>query len=148
MTEQVTRSIIIKGSPNELYNLWADLEQHPNFAEDLKSVTKIDEKLSRWVMKGPLGKEITWTTETTRDEQARRIAWRTLDGDIKTSGQVTFTPLPDDQTQVTVMMQYVPPAGVVGSTLAKVFDDPAGRVEKDLYGFKKYAENKYSENKY
>lgn len=140
--EQVTRSVIVKGSVNKLYELWADVEKHPEFSENLKSVTRIDEKMTRWVMKGPLGKDISWTTETTRDEQDRRIAWRTLDGDIKTSGQVTFTPLPDDQTQVTLMMQYVPPAGMVGAALAKTFDNPAGRAEADLYNFKKYAENK------
>lgn len=142
MTEQFTHTIIVKGSANKLYELWSDYEKHPEFSENLKSVSKIDEKVTHWVMKGPLGKEISWTTETTRDEQDRRIAWRTLDGDIKTSGQVTFTPLPDDQTQITLVMQYVPPAGVIGTAVAKAFDDPAGRAEEDLRNFKKYVENK------
>jgi uncharacterized membrane protein len=150
MPDQVTHTLIVKGSPQELYDLWSDYERHPEFTESLKSVTKIDEKYTRWVMKGPLGKDLTWTTETTRDDSHRRIAWKTTEGDIKTSGQVTFTPLEQGETQVTLVVQYVPPAGKIGEAAVKILDEPEDRVEKDLYRFKEYVESRtarYATNK-
>jgi uncharacterized membrane protein len=138
--KRVTHSLIIKGSPEMLYSLWADFEKHPEFSDNLKEVKLLDGKTSRWVMKGPLGKEIEWTAEMTRDEIGKRIAWRTLEGDVKNSGQITFESLPNDETQVTVMMMYVPPAGKLGEVGAKLLDDPEERVEKDLRSFKSYAE--------
>lgn len=148
MAEQkITHSLIIKGSPEELYNLWADFEKHPQFSENLKEVRLLDEKVTRWTMKGPLGKDIEWTAEMTRDEAGKRIAWKTLEGDVKNSGQITFESLPDNQTQVTVLMIYIPPAGKVGEVGAKILADPAERVEEDLKAFKKYAEQKTGRNK-
>lgn len=142
MPEQITRTLIIKGSADELYRLWADFEKHPEFSESLKEVTALDDKRTRWVMEGPLGKDIEWTAEMTRNEENKRIAWKTLEGDVKTSGQITFNRLTNDETEVTVLMQYVPPAGKLGEIGAKVLMDPAERVEKDLYAFKDYAEKK------
>jgi uncharacterized membrane protein len=141
MAEQkITHTLIIKGSPAELYQIWADFERHPEFSENLKEVKILDEKTSHWVMEGPLGKDIEWTAKMTRDEAGKRIAWQTLEGDVKNSGQITFEDLSNNETQVTVTMIYIPPAGKLGEIGAKVLADPAERVEKDLYAFKKYVE--------
>ncbi len=141
MAEQkVTRSIIVKGSAQELYQLWTNYELHPLFSDSLKKVKEIDSKTSHWVMKGPFGIDIEWTAEMTRDDEGRRVAWRTLEGDVQNSGQVTFHELPDQQTQVTVLMKYIPPAGKLGKIGAKLLADPEERVEKDLNAFKQYAE--------
>ena len=91
-------------------------------------------------MKGPLGKEIAWTAEMTKDDAGKRIGWRTLEGDVMNSGQITFAQMPDQQTQVTVTMMYDPPAGKLGDLGAKILDDPEERVEKDLRAFKNYVE--------
>jgi uncharacterized membrane protein len=60
--------------------------------------------------------------------------------DLTTSGQVTFNPLPNDQVEVTVTLQYQPPAGKVGQAVAHLFDDPEKKLEEDLRRFKTYAE--------
>jgi uncharacterized membrane protein len=71
----------------------------------------------------------------------KRIAWNSREGgDIKTSGQVVFNQLPQGQTEITVMLQYVPPAGKLGEFVADLFSDPDKRMEEDLHNFKAYVE--------
>lgn len=145
MAEQVTRTIIVKAPVSDVYQLWANFENFPYFMKNMESVSKTGDGLSHWVMKGPLGKKLEWDARTTRLEENTRIAWNSLDGgDIKTSGQVTFTELPQGETEIAVTLQYVPPAGKVGELIAHLFDDPDGKLEEDLKNFKSYAEGMIS----
>lgn len=145
MAEQTTKSIIVKAPVSEVYHIWANFENFPHFMQNIKSVSRTSDSLSHWVMEGPLGKLIEWDAETTRMEHNTRIAWNSRDGgDIKTSGQATFTELPDSQTEVTVTLQYVPPGGWAGEMAAKLFGDPEGSLEEDLRNFKAYAEGMYN----
>lgn len=137
---QITESVIVKGPVDEIFNMWSDLEMLPSIIDDLKEVTQLDELTSHWVVQGPFGKDFQWVAEITRFDEDRRIAWRTLEGDIKTSGQVTFKDLPDNETEMTVMMQYVPPAGKVGAAVSKVVDNPRNKISDGLRDFKSFAE--------
>ena len=141
MTVQITESVIIKGRADEVFNAWSDLGFLPSIIKDIKQIQQLDELTSRWVVKGPLGKDFEWTAQITRFDEDRRIGWKTLEGDIKTSGQVTFKDLPDEETEMTVMMQYVPPAGKVGEVASKVLADPRGKITESLRDFKAYMEN-------
>jgi uncharacterized membrane protein len=142
MADQVTKSIIVKQDVHTLYKLWSDFENFPRFMENIKSVKTQGGNRSHWVMEAPLRMSMEWDAETTRRDEDRRIAWRSLDNSqMKTSGQVTFTPLPQRETQVTVTMQYVPPSGGIGEAFANLFVDAGERLEKDLRKFKAFAEN-------
>ena len=143
MAKQVTKSIIVKGTVNEVFQVWADFENFSNFMKPVKAVSKINGRKSHWVVEGPLGKTIEWDAETTTFEPNQRIAWNSNDGDIKTTGQVTFTSLPENQTQVTVTLQYVPPAGLASSIADKLFGDPEGQLQENLRGFKSYVEKSH-----
>jgi uncharacterized membrane protein len=153
MTVQITESVIIKGQSSQIFELWSDLEMLPSIIDDIKEVQQIDELTSHWVVKGPLGKDLKWTAEITRFDEDRRIAWKTIEGDIKTSGQVTFKDLPQNETEMTVMLQYVPPAGKLGDAVSKVLDNPREKISVGLRDFKAYAEDmpdrmrKFKENK-
>ncbi len=138
---QITESVIVKGSAGEIFNLWSDLEMLPSIIKDLKEVTQLDELTSHWVVKGPLGRDYQWIAEITRFDEERRIGWRTIDGDIKTSGQVTFLDLPNNETELTVSMQYVPPAGKVGAAVSKVIENPRNKIVEGLRDFKAFAED-------
>jgi uncharacterized membrane protein len=76
-------------------------------------------------------------------ERNQRIAWRSVDGDLKTSGQVTFNNLGNNSTEITVIMHYEPPAGALGQAVANLFSDPEKRLDEDLRNFKAYAEGMY-----
>lgn len=145
MPDQVTKSIIVKADLSDVYTIWANFENFPHFMKYIKSVTRTGDRTSHWVMEGPLGKDIAWDAETTRLEENKRIGWNSRDGgDIKTSGQVTFNALPNGETEVTVVLQYVPPAGIVGKTVAKIFNDPEEQLTEDLKNFKAFAEGMHS----
>ena len=141
MPDQTTKSIIVGGSVEEIYDLWANFENFPRFMKHVKSVTRTGERTSHWVAEGALGMKAEWDAEITRLEPNKRIAWRSTEGSsVKTSGQVTFNELPKGQTEVTVTLQYVAPAGKPGAKLAAMLSDLAGRLEEDLRSFKAYAE--------
>jgi uncharacterized membrane protein len=141
---QVTRNIIVKGSSADVYRVWANFENFPRFMQHIKSVRKTGSDTSHWVMEGPMGTQIEWDARTTRTDENKRIAWSSIQGDIKTSGQVTFNSLPDSQTEVTVMLQYIPPAGMAGAAVAELFGNPDGKLEEDLRNFKRFMEGRSS----
>ncbi len=134
------KNIIVKAPLHDVYEAWADFEKFPRFMEHIRSVAKTGEQSSRWLMEGPFHMRLEWNAETTRLEPNKRIAWSSTEGDIKTSGQVTFNALPDGQVEVTVMLKYVPPAGIAGDLFARLFNDPQGMLESDLRNFKRYIE--------
>lgn len=140
MADKVTKSIIVKGEVGEIYDVWADFRNFPRFMKNIESVTPSGEDRTQWVMKGPLDTTFEWEAKTTRMEENSRIAWKSVEGNMKTSGQVTFKELPQNQTQVTVTLQYVPPGGVVGEAAAALFGQPEQQLTEDLKNFKSYVE--------
>lgn len=143
MTKQISKSIIVRVSPEQAYNTWADFTQFPNFMKHVKSVSITGPKSSHWVVTGPAGSHIDWNAELTRAEPSSRLAWNTKDnkGLMTTSGQVTFTPLENNQTEVTVTMQYTPPAGQIGNWVSNLFVKPEESVASDLRRFKEQVEH-------
>ena len=143
MPEQTTKSIIVGTGAAEAFAAWSHFEEFPKFMEHLKSVTRTGERTSHWVAEGPLGKEVEWDAEVTTFEPGKRIAWRSQEGSrVKTSGQVTFNELAPSQTEITVMLQYVVPAGTLGEKAARVLSDPDGMLEEDLRRFKAHVEQR------
>lgn len=140
MTDKVTDSIIVKGPVEEIYDIWSDFTTFPQFMENIESVTPKDGDETHWVMKGLANTTFEWDALATRMEENSRIAWKSVGGDVKVSGQVTFKELPKDQVQVTVTLQYVPPGGVIGKAAASLFAQPEDRLKEDLHNFKRYVE--------
>lgn len=143
MSEQVTKTVVVKRDVSTVYNVWANFETFPYFMKYVERVEKTGPRTTHWAVKGPLGITVDWNAETTRMDMDKRIAWNTKDhsGTITTSGEVIFTDLPDNQTQVAVTMNYSLPAGKLGEAVAQVFSDPEKRLEEDLRNFKSYIEN-------
>lgn len=146
MQDQVTKSIIVKGEVDSIFDIWSDFENLPNFMEPVKSVEKTGENTTHWKVDGPFGTTIEWDAETTRFEKNKRIAWNSIEGDIKTSGQVTFTELPQNQTQVTVTVKYVPGGSLAESIFAQLFGNTEKLADESLRKFKSFAEEKQSED--
>lgn len=141
MTQQTTKSIIVNASVEDAYKIWSNFENFPNFMANIDEVKKTGPRTSHWKMSGPLGYKVEWDAETTTMEENSRIAWNNRDnGDITTSGQVTFKELETKQTEITVTLQYVPPLGVAGEIVAALFSNPEKKLEEDLHNFKRYAE--------
>jgi uncharacterized membrane protein len=150
MTEQVTRTIIVKADAEKAFQAWSNFENFPRFMEHVKSVRMTGPKTSHWEVEGPLGKTIEWNAETTTLDTNKRIGWSTKDNqdsDVTTSGQVSFNSLPHGETEVTVILQYKPQAGVAGNLVAKLLSNPEKQLEEDLQNFKKYIEGMQDGNR-
>jgi uncharacterized membrane protein len=139
---KVEASIVVDRSQDELYHFWRDFENLPKIMSHLESVEVIDDNLSHWVAKAPLGTTVEWDAEVYIEKHGELISWRsTEDTEVDNAGSVRFEPSSNGGTVVTVMLKYDPPAGQAGAALAKLFgDDPQTMVEEDLRNFKQAVE--------
>jgi uncharacterized membrane protein len=143
VTIQVSKSITINRSPEELYQFWREFQNFPRFMNDLVSVQNIGEKRSHWIAKGPAGKRIEWDAEITEDRPNELIAWRSLEGSqVKNSGSVRFEPARGKPgTVLRVEIEYRPPAGLLGVTVAKLLGtEPKQQVHENLHRFRQLME--------
>jgi uncharacterized membrane protein len=133
-----TVSILTK-SPEELYQFWRNFENLPVFMRHLKSVTVLSPTRSHWVANAPMGNTLEWDAEIVTEQENRLIAWTSVENaEIDHSGFVRFQPAPPGRgTEVKVVMEYSPPAGIVGATIAKLFgEEPEQQIGDDLARFK------------
>ncbi len=139
---KVVRTVTVARSPQEVYRYWRDLENLPRFMEHVESVRELDERRSAWVVKGPAGHEVEWTAEILADREGEMIAWESLPGaEVQNAGSVWFQATADGGTEVKVALQYLPPGGVVGATVAKLFGEaPEQQLDEDLQRFKTLVE--------
>jgi uncharacterized membrane protein len=133
----VDTSITIAKPHDELYRFWRNLENLPKFMPHLVSVKELGEKRSHWIAKAP-GGTVEWDAEIIHDDGNGLIGWRTLEGsDVVSAGSVRFKPTGHDETAVRVHLQYEPPAGKVGATIAWLLGhEPSQTIREDLRRFK------------
>lgn len=138
----VKKSVTINKSPAELYAFWRNFENLPQFMNHLESVKTTGEKTSHWVAKAPLGTSVEWDAEVTSDVPNERIGWKSAEiAEVPNSGVVEFRPTANRGTEVRVTLTYEPPAGKLGSLVAKLFgEEPSQQVAEDLRRFKSLME--------
>jgi len=134
---KVVKTITVARSPQEVYRFWRNLENLPRFMEHVESVRELDDRRSAWVVKGPMGHDVEWTAQIITDREGELIAWESLPGaEVQNAGSVWFQAT-NGGTEVKVALQYQPPAGVLGATVAKIFgEDPERQLASDLERFK------------
>jgi uncharacterized membrane protein len=106
-------------------------------------VRRLDDRLSHWCAVGPAGMRVEWDAEIVADTENELIAWRSLEGsDVQNSGSVRFSRAPGARgTEVRVQLQYTPPAGALGRSVAWLFgEEPDQQVHEDLHRFKQLME--------
>lgn len=139
----VEKAVTIGKSPKEVYRFWRELSNLPRFMDHLISVESTGDKTSHWVAKAPAGREVSWDAEIIVDEPNARISWRSLPGSgIGNAGSVRFVKAPGGRgCEVHVTVQYYPPGGVLGATIAKLFgEEPAQQIADDLRRLKRLME--------
>ncbi|HEY3324196.1 MAG TPA: SRPBCC family protein [Planctomycetota bacterium] len=134
---KIEKSISIRREPQELYHFWRNLANLPQFMQHVKEVRCVGDKLSYWIVEAPAGKTVEWAAEIINDVPGELIAWRSLPGaDVVSAGTVLFTRQSDGNTQVTLELQYRPPAGKIGAGLARLFGKaPEQQIDEDLARF-------------
>lgn len=140
---RVDASVVVMKPAAEVYRFWRDFENLPRFMTHLIDVDTTTDGRSRWTARGPLGLQVQWEAEITADEPGRLIAWKSLTGsDVDTAGSVHFEQLPGMKgTAVRVELKYDPPAGKLGTALARLVGrNPQRQVEEDLKRFREVME--------
>jgi uncharacterized membrane protein len=130
---------LIQAPPEDLYELWRDVEKAPLWQEQLISVKATGAKTSRWVMKSG-DTRLEWDSEILNDEPCSRIAWRSIGGDLEQAGEVIFEPSAGNRgTSVTVLQEFK--LGKLASAVASLKGrTPRNTVIENLRHFKALAE--------
>ena len=139
----IQTSIAINKTPEELYAFWRDFKNLPIFMKNLVSVTEIDRWNSHWVAKGLGGARVEWDAEVYNEEENKLISWRSLENaDIVNAGSVRFEKAPEGHgPYVRVTVNYNPPAGKLGATLAQLLGtEPLQLIKEDLRRLKQLME--------
>jgi uncharacterized membrane protein len=102
----VRTSVLIQREPGDLYALWRNLEDAPLWQEEVTEVVETSLTISHWTMRSG-DKTMEWDAEILNDEPGKRIAWKSIAGDIDEAGEVIFEPAPGERgTLVTVLMEF------------------------------------------
>lgn len=139
---KVEEKILIKRSPDELYEFWRDFENLPRIMDHLKSVKETGHGKSHWVAATGVG-EIAWDAEVFNEKENELIAWRSLPGSlVDTAGSVRFNQLlPSGHTEVVVSVKYNPPLGKLGAAVESWLGGSLQkRIAADLRRFKETME--------
>jgi uncharacterized membrane protein len=140
---KIEDSIDVRVPVEQVYNQWTQFEEFPRFMDGIQSVQQLDDTHVRWVAE-VRGESRQWTTEITDQQPDTRIAWKTVEGEVKNDGVVTFEQLGDDQTRVNVQM-VVEGESTVENVAGDLLGIVKGQVHGDLERFKQLIENRTEE---
>ena len=140
---KIEDTIEVQVPVQQAYNQWTQFEDFPKFMEGIQSVQQLDDTHVHWVAE-IRGETREWTTEITEQQPDEKVAWKTIEGEVKNDGVVTFEPIAGGQTRINVEMD------VEGESSAEnVAGDLLGVVKRqvrgDLERFKELIENRGEE---
>jgi uncharacterized membrane protein len=125
---KIEDTIEVQVPVQQAYNQWTQFEDFPKFMDGIQSVQQLDDTHVQWVAE-IRGESRQWTTEITEQRPDEKVAWKTIEGEVKNDGVVTFEPMGDARTRVNVQMD------VEGdSTAENVAGDLLGAVKKQVHG--------------
>jgi uncharacterized membrane protein len=137
----VTESIDVHVPVQTAYNQWTQFESFPHFMGGVESIVQQDDKRLHWKTKIG-GVEREFDAEITEQHPDERVAWKSTDGTTH-AGVVTFHKLADDETRVTVQLDWEPEGLTEKAGAAVGVDDH--QVKSDLNRFKEFIESRGSE---
>lgn len=124
------------------YNQWTQFETFPRFMGGVESVKQLDATHNHWVTKvGGVKRE--FDTEITEQHPDERIAWKSIGGDVRQAGVVTFHRLDDQNTRVMIQMDWEP-EGVTEKAGAAIGADDL-QIKADARRFKEFIESRGAE---
>lgn len=135
----VGRTVTINRPRSELFAYWRDFQNLPRFMENVIAVRATGAERTVWEIVAPAGQSVEIETEIAEERQDELIAWKSVEGsDIDTHGRVAFRDAPGNRgTEVEAIIAYQPPAGVVGRSIAKLFQrEPEIQARRELRRFK------------
>ena len=147
---QRTEKFIEVNAPVEVvFDLYSDFESFPRWMKSVREVRRTGRRYTRWTADAPFGMNVEWEAETTRFEPNRKIAWRTVRGDVEMEGEVTFQETRRGTTLMRVRLGFDPPAGRLGSLFARLFgNNPEQQIDEELHNFARLAESQAEQRRF
>jgi uncharacterized membrane protein len=138
----LAESVTINRPAQDLYDFWRSPENLVQVMENIVSIEPLGPDRSRWTVKAPAGKEVSWESLVTQDVPGREITWQSAeDAEIRNSGRIEFRDAGQRGTVVRAVIAYDPPGGTVGQLIAKLFQrEPRIQTRRDLHRFKQLME--------
>lgn len=136
------QAVTINRPAQDIYAFWREPANLVRVMENIRSIEPIDRTRSRWTVKAPAGREVSWESVITRDEPGRAITWQSAEGaDVDNSGRIEFIDAGERGTVVRAVIAYDPPGGVVGELIARLFQrEPRIQTRRDLARLKQLME--------
>jgi uncharacterized membrane protein len=135
----VIETIDVSVPVSTAYNQWTQFESFPKFLSFVESITQVTDTLTEWKVKVG-GIEREFEAQITEQHPDERVAWNSTGGQENHAGVVTFHKLSDNETRVTVQLDWEP-TGLVEKAGA-VFGVDNHIVKSDLKKFKEFIESK------
>ncbi|MCP2163747.1 Polyketide cyclase / dehydrase and lipid transport [Goodfellowiella coeruleoviolacea] len=134
----IQKSIDVHEPVRTVYNQWTQFETFPQFMEGVDRITQISDTRTHWKTSiGGVTRE--FDAEITEQHPDERVAWHTVEGPSQ-RGVVTFHRLDNENSRVTLQMEYEPETLTekAGAALGVV----EHRVAGDLRRFKEFIEHR------
>lgn len=141
---RLEKSIQIGRPVEEVFRAWSNFEQLPSLLRMIEDV-QVRGSRSHWVVRID-GRRVEWDAELTQRIENRALGWKSMSGP-KHTGRIDFSPLGND-TLIHVVMNYAPPMGMLGSSIAERSGVSAmveAQIEQALRDFKAALEGKGQE---
>ncbi|MGH9872921.1 MAG: SRPBCC family protein [Pyrinomonadaceae bacterium] len=138
----IEKTITIDAPIDKVFTYWSHPENFPAFMSHVRDVRRIDAGMYRWKVGGPAGLLVEWDAAITDLDFNKTLAWKSLPGSIVGQQGVTrFRANTDGSTRIDVKMSYMPPGGLLGHEIAKLFGvDPKHEMDDDLMRMKSFIE--------
>jgi uncharacterized membrane protein len=135
-----THSIEVNAPAERAFRIWRDIENWPKFLPNLKSALDTGDRTATCRIATPVG-AAECHVQIINEHPGESFQWHTTSGDVDFAGKVAFESLAADKTRVTVNMEYQPPMGKLGETLARwLHEDPCAELPSEMERFKKLVE--------
>ena len=121
------------------YNQWTKFEEFPKFLSFVESITQVNDTLTEWKVKVG-GVEREFEAQITEQHPDESVAWNSTGGQVDHGGVVTFHKLAENETRVTVQLDWQA-TGLMEKAGADLGVDNHA-IKKDLANFKKFIEAK------
>src|SRR6476659_10463625 len=138
----IDESIEVDVPVSTAYNQWTQFEEFPLFMEGIDDVQQRDDTRLHWVATIG-GRTAEWDAKILEQHPDKQISWISEDGK-KTRGTVTFEPMGESRTRITLSMSYQ--AEGLTETLGSAVGLDQRRVRGDLERFKELIESRGAES--
>ena len=135
---QVIETVDVNVPVSTAYNQWTQFESFPKFLSYVESITQINETLTAWKVKIG-GVEREFEANITEQHPDERVAWNSTGGEENHAGVVTFHKLSDNETRVTVQLDWE--ANGLAEKAGALLGVDNHVIKKDLQHFKEFIES-------